>query len=95
MYEHRADARKEEGRVKTALSAHIWGLKDRNIDYEVKWRLKYRGTDFNPLTKKCRICLKEKYFIMYHRDGSSLNKRSEVFNTCRHRRSKLLENVKT
>ena len=45
LYEHRADARKEEGRTKTALSAHIWSLKDQNIQHEVKWRIKYRGPD--------------------------------------------------
>ena len=55
--------------------------------------MKYRGPEYNPLTKKCRICPKEKH--MYHREGSSLNRRNEVFNTCRHRRGKLLENVKT
>ena len=74
---------------------HIWGLNDRNVPYELKWRIKYRGPDFNPLTKKCKICLKEKHFIMYHRDGSTLNRRNEIFNTCRHRKRKLLENLKT
>ena len=95
LYEHRADMNSEEGRTKTALSAHIWSLKDRNIQYEVSWKLRYRGPDYNPITKKCRICLREKHFIMYDRGGSTLNKRSEVYNTCRHKRGKLLENVKT
>ena len=59
---------------------------------ELPW---YLYLSYNPLSKKCRICLKEKYFIMHRRDGSTLNKRSEVYNTCRHRRGKLLVNVKT
>ena len=94
-YEHRGDTKKEEGRTKTALSAHIWGLNDKNIKHKVGWKIKYRGPDFNPLTKKCRICLKEKHYIMYHRDGSTLNRRNEIVNTCRHRTGKLLENLKT
>ena len=85
----------EEGRSKTALSTHIWGLKDKNIQHKVEWKIKYKGPDFYPLTKKCRICLKEKHYIMYHRDGSTLNRRNENFNTCRHRTRKLLENLKT
>ena len=63
LYEHWTDANTEKERANTALSTHIWSLKDKNPDYEVTWKLKYRGADYNPLTKKCRICLK-KYFIM-------------------------------
>ena len=86
LYEHWTDANTEKERANTALSTHIWSLKDKNSDYEVTWKLKYRGADYNPLTKKCRICLKEKYFIMHDRGGSTLNKRSEVFHTCPHKR---------
>ena len=95
LYEHRADMNKESSRLKSTLAAHIWDLKDKHIQYEVSWKLKDRATDFNPVTKKCRVCLKEKYHIMYKRDGKTLNSRSEVFNTCRHRKQKLLEKAKT
>ena len=93
--EHNLDMNNPSGRIKSKLSSHIWSLKDRGINYEVTWRLLDKATTFNPTTKKCRLCLKEKYFIMYRRDSSSLNKRSEVFNTCRHRTQDLLMNVKT
>jgi hypothetical protein len=92
LYEHNADMRKQDGRSKTCLSAHTWSLKDDGIDFNVTWKLKDRATAFNPITKKCRICLKEKSHILYKADGASLNKRSEIFNTCRHRTQKLLEN---
>ena len=95
LYEHNTNMNNETGRTETALSAHIWSLKDQGKQYEVKWKIRCRGSDYNPRTKKCRICLREKHFIMYDRSGCSLNKRSEVFNTCRHKRTKLLENVKT
>ena len=29
LYEHRTDMNNEEGKTKTALSAHIWSLKDK------------------------------------------------------------------
>ena len=60
-----------------------------------------KGTDFNvgrrlnPTLKKCRICLKEKFHILYKAEGASLKRRSEVFYTCRHRKMNLLVNVKT
>ena len=93
--EHNLDMNNPSGRIKSKLSSHIWSLKDRGIGYEVTWRLLDKAPTFNPTFKKCRLCLKEKYFIMYRRDSSSLNKRSEVFNTCRHRTQDLLMNVKT
>ena len=94
-YEHNADMRKESSRIKSGLSSHVWDLKDKGLSYDVSWRLKDRSTAFSPITKKCRICLKEKFHILYKQDGASLNRRSEIFNTCRHRRQKLLDNMKT
>ena len=79
----------------TKLSEHIWKLKDNNINYTINWRILDRAPTFNPITRKCRVCLKEKFYIMYDKSGSSLNKRQEVFNTCVHRKSELLENFDT
>jgi hypothetical protein len=93
--EHMGNTRNESGREKSRLSIHIWNLKDNQIDYNLDWQILERATTFNPITKKCGVCLKEKYFIMYDRPGSSLNKRQEVFNTCRHRKQKLLDSFKT
>ena len=95
LYEHRTDRNSIKNRDKTSLSAHIWDLKDSGIDFNVTWRIKDRGSDFNPSVRSCRICLKEKYHILYNSEGASLNKRSEIFNTCLHRKQKLLEKVKT
>ena len=72
----------------------MWDLRDRNVDFELKWDFIDRAPPFNPITRKCRLSLKEKYHIMYNLDASTLNKRNEVFNTCRHRTQKLLINVK-
>ena len=95
LYEHTTDMNKTGNRSNTSLSSHIWSLKDRGIDHTITWKLKDRSTKFNPTTKKCRICLKEKFHILYNRTGASLNKRSEIFNSCRHRDSGLLVKFKT
>jgi hypothetical protein len=78
----------------TTLSNHVWNLKQENKEFNVKWMLVDKGRNFNPISKRCQVCLKEKFYIMYDTGGSTLNKREEVFNTCRHRKQKLLSNFK-
>ena len=94
-YGHSADMRKPENRIKTRFAAHVWDLNDNQKDFDVKWDFIDRATTFNPITRKCRLCLKEKFHIMYNPDASTLNKRQEIFSTCRHRTQKLLINAKT
>ena len=93
--QHNSDIRNVGNRHKTKLSLHAWDLKDSNTDFKVEWDFIEQASTFNPITKKCRLCLIEKYHIMYNNQGSTLNKRQEVFNTCRHRKQKLLTNVKS
>ena len=78
---------------KTKLSTHCWDLQARGKDYNLEWKIIDKATTFNPTTKKCRVCLKEKYHIMYSKDSHPLNKRQEVFSTCRHMAQKRLSNV--
>ena len=95
FYEHNTDMRKVKSRTKSNLSSHVWDLKDSGINFKVSWKIKERSSAYNSTTKKCRICLKEKLHILYKREGATLNRRSEIFNTCRHRTTNLLNNVKT
>ena len=53
----------------------------------------YRGKAFNPSTRSCQLCLKEKYHIMFTPGGASLNDRREIFSTYRHRTKLLLCNA--
>ena len=63
---------------------YVWHLKDHNVSYNLKWSVVARGSDFNPATGICRVCLLEKFFIMFKPEGASLNQRSEFFTHCRH-----------
>ena len=83
-----------KNRTNSSLASHVWELKDKGVNYDVKWKIKGRGTPYNASTKKCRICLKEKHFILYKREGATLNSRREIFNTCTHRRTNLLSQLK-
>ena len=44
---------------------YIWELKDNNVPYNTKWSIFSKANTFNPVTKKCRLCLKEVYYILY------------------------------
>ena len=92
--EHCKDFEKPANRTKTMLSSHIWELKDRGVDHTINWKILDRAPPYNPVSKKCPLCLKEKFYIMYQPASSTLNKRNEVYNTCRHRTQSLLSKVK-
>ena len=94
-YKHNEDFRKPQNSGNTTLSGHIWKLKEEGKNYQIKWEIMDRAPTFNPVKKKYSLCLKEICYILFHQDSASLNSRNEVFNTCRHRKQKLLENFKT
>ena len=92
---HKSDIRHQKNRHNTCLADHVWNLKEEGKQYNIEWKLVDRAPTFNPITRKCRVCLKEKSEILYNHAGSTLNKRNEIFNTCRHRIKGLLSNVKS
>ena len=75
----------------TRLSSHVWQLKDKGFPYTITWRILSRASGFNPTTGMCRLCLKEKFLIMFSPTTASLKSRSEIFSSCRHRQSKMLD----
>ena len=91
LYEHRTsfNQRKEKP---TKLSDHVWKLKDQDEPYSVSWWVIDRGRDYNPTTKYCDICNKEKYHIMFNPNTATLNSRREIFSPCMHRWKLLLCN---
>ena len=92
-YGHNYSINNRSGEFSTTLSTHIWNLKDQNKNYDISWDIIDRAQPFNPTTRRCRLCQREKYFILFEPDGATLNKRSEVYNTCRHRLKNLLANT--
>ena len=89
LYEHQTSFNRKKQKP-TTLSDHIWKLKDRNEPYTVSWWVIERGRDYNPSTKSCNICEKEKFHIMFNPNTATLNSRREIFATCTHRRKRLL-----
>lgn len=72
-------------RCSTKLSEYIWECKAQNINYEIIWTIISRPFPYKCGTRKCDLCLSEKYEILKSNKTITLNKRSEIANKCRHR----------
>ena len=77
--EHMDDLADPAARSSSRLAGHVWGLKDKGLDFDISWRILAKAQPFNPVTRKCNLCLKEIHFIMFGRGTSTLNKRQEIF----------------
>ena len=84
---HQTSFRHPNKRNETELSKHIWNLKDRKESFHAKWRILRTCKPYNNESKKCNLCLQEKYFTSFLGKifRSSLNKRYELASSCRHR----------
>ena len=88
--QHTSDFKFTKNENNTTLAQHIHKLQNEGKTYDLKWSLLDRGPVYNSITKKCRLCLLEKFYIIFKTETASLNRRSELFNTCRHRNQKIL-----
>ena len=76
----------------TTLSAHVWKLRDEGVPFQLTWRIIDRGKAYDYIKKKCDLCIKEKYHIIFRPKSASLNKRNELGANCRHKDKTLLKN---
>ena len=56
----------------------------------VSWRILKNAKAYTPESKRCLLCLNEKFEIANYHDKNLLNKRAEIIAKCRHRRKHLL-----
>ena len=82
---------KSKMNIQTSLSHYVWEVKDdEGVEPTTTWKIIDRGKPFSPSTGVCKLCTKEKFFIMYRPEMAELNSRSEIFNHCRHLKPALL-----
>ena len=91
---HKKSFRLERYAHETTLSTFIWSLKEKNINFEISWKVIDRGKPYSSVTQECQLCLKEKFNIMFKQEISTLNKRNELASNCLHRMSSLLLKIK-
>jgi hypothetical protein len=83
---HTSSFRHKKDSNKTELSKHIWKLKENNQDYTIKWSILKHAISYTGGPKRCNLCLEEKFCILKDiNKDNSLNKRSEILGTCRHK----------
>ena len=81
---------KHENANHTTLSKHVWELKRAKNPHTVDWTILARSKAFNPTNGQCRLCTKEKYFIMFKPKTATLNARTEFYSSCRHKAKHLM-----
>jgi hypothetical protein len=92
---HKQSFRNSKLRNSTELSKYIWTLKEKGIGYQLKWKIVAKAKAYNNISKKCNLCLEEKYYIITHPELASLNQKSGIINSCRHRQKFALANHPT
>ena len=78
----------------TTLSKYVWTLKEKNKEYNIKWKVLRTTKKYKCGTRKCMLCLEEKYQILTKECKEMLNKKTEIISTCRHRKKYLLSSMK-
>ena len=81
---HKHSFRNKKLRNATRLSAYIHELQDRNTQWDVKWKIQAKSNPYKCGTRKCNLCLTEKYEILRSDPNVTLNKRTEIANKCQH-----------
>ena len=72
-------------RNKTKLWKYIWTLKDSNKPFQIKWKVLKKCKAYSNISKKCNLCLYEKFIIICRKELCSLNRRNELASSCPHR----------
>ena len=76
------------------MSNYLWELKNANMNFSVKWSIAACASPYKCGTRKCDLCLTEKYIIARADQKYLLNKRTEIISKCRHRHKYVLKNIK-
>ena len=74
----------------TSLSNHVRKLQEKRIKHTIKWEQVDQAKCFSPVSGICALCTKEKFYITFKPGVGPLNKKSEMFNNCRHKKRVLL-----
>ena len=81
---HIKSFRHEKYQCDTELSNELWSIKNNNYTPNIVSEILRKHQTYNPNTKKCSLCLKEKREKARYKGRNLLNKRSEIINQCRH-----------
>ena len=90
---HKSTFNDPQKRLSTELSKHVWSLKDRKKDFVINWSILQNAKPYSNISKRCDLCITEKFIITCKPSLASLNKRYELVAKCRHQNRFLIGNV--
>ena len=91
FYKHKNSFKYESKRNATELSNFVWENKHANTETNLVWNISNKARAYNPETKRCLLCLTEKYHIIFAK-LNLLNSREELVTKCRHENKFYLAN---
>ena len=71
---HRNTFNDPEKRTNTEIAKEIHKLKDENKNFLIQWSILEKIPCFKPGDKYCALCTLEKYYIIFKKSRSDLNK---------------------
>ena len=75
---HQMSCNHEKRRNDTELSKHLWKLKEKKEGYSISWKIIAKAKSYSNTTKRCNLCITEKFFILSNPQMATLNKRNEL-----------------
>ena len=88
---HQMSFKHEKRRNDTELSKYLWKLKEKKEGYSISWKIIAKAKAYSNTTKRCNLCITEKFFILSNPQMATLNKRNELISNCRHQRKYILK----
>ena len=88
---HQMSFKHEKRRNDTELSKYLWKLKEKKEGYSISWKIIAKAKAYSNTTKRCNLCITEKFFILSNPQMATLNKRNELISNSRHRRKYILK----
>ena len=93
FYNHNQSFKHPKKRHATELSKAVWKEKDRGLSPKITWQITMQASAYSSGARSCNLCLEEKLAILKADLRTNINKRSEMFNKCRHRSKFKLSSV--
>ena len=75
---HVACEKNRSKEVACKLAQYLWRLKDKQIKYNVTWKMLCRASTYTVSSNICNLCTNEKIYILHHPEMCTINERIEL-----------------
>ena len=78
----------------THIYIYVWNLQNEKKPFQIKWKILKKCKPYSNISKKCSLCLNEKFIIICKKELCSLNRRNELASSSPHRNRYVLGNFR-